>query len=143
MTAVAVLHRDEIINRVAQGEYLATIATSLGLSRNAKAISNALAADPEYQAAREIGLEAKLATREETLESAAPLDVPRARELLSHARWRAEREAPHRWGPKQEIKSDSTITIQVVRYADPPAPGRVLDAVAQSVSSAIGPDGAQ
>ena len=28
-------------------------------------------------------------------------DVSRAKELLSHARWRAERECPRRWGSKQ------------------------------------------
>lgn len=115
--AIAVIHRDDIIARVAAGEYLASIAQSLGLKGKGQSISDYLADDPEYRAAREYGLEARMAQREGELEVAPKDDVPRARELLSHARWRAEREAPHRWGPKQEIKQDTTISIQVVRYA--------------------------
>ena len=104
MTALAIIHRDEIIQRVAAGEYLASIAKDLGVAGKGQAISNVLASDPEYQAARETGLEAKLARREADLEVADPATVPRARELLSHARWRAEREAPHRWGQTNKLQ---------------------------------------
>ena len=110
MTAIAITHRDEIIERVRQGEYLASIAQSLGLKGKGQSISDYLANDPEYQAAREAGLEAKMAAREAQMELAAKDDVPRARELLSHARWRAEREAPHRWGQKHEV---TTINIDL------------------------------
>ena len=110
MTAIAIQHRDEIINRVANGEYLASIAKSFGLAGKGQAISNALAKDDEYHAARMLGLEAKLAGRESELEESDAKDVPRARELLSHARWRAERECPERWGPKQQI---AQVVVQV------------------------------
>ena len=64
MTAIAVLHREHIIERVARGEYLASIALSLGLAGKGQAISNALASDPDYTAAKEFGLEAQMAKRE-------------------------------------------------------------------------------
>ena len=103
MTAVAIQYRDEIIQRVAQGEYLASIANDLGLKGKGQSISDYLANDPEYQHAREFGLAAKMQKRETELECAPKDDVPRARELLSHARWRAEREAPHIWGQKSQV----------------------------------------
>lgn len=112
MTAIALQHRDHIIARVAQGEYLATIARDLGLSGKGQAISNHLANDPEYQNAREFGLEAKLAAREAEVEAERnPKLVPRARELLSHARWRAERECPARWGQKSHVEISGSVTI--------------------------------
>ena len=140
VTAIAILHREEILNRVAAGEYLASISQSLNLAGKGQAISNALANDPEYQVAREFGLEAKLAEREKIVEDCAdPRDVPRARELLSHARWRAEREAPHRWGQKSELKVDATISVQLVRFvAEPPekiVPSEPLDLLAISESA--------
>ena len=118
MTAVAITHRDQIIKRVAAGEYLATIARDLGLQGKGQSISDYLANDPDYRAAREFGLEAKLACREAEVESARdPRDVPRARELLSHARWRAERECPQRWGQRviAQPTAQINITIGVVR----------------------------
>ena len=111
MPAIALQHREHIIAQVAAGHYLAQIAHSLGLAGKGQAISNALANDPEYQAARELGLESKLATRETQLEECEPQNVPRARELLSHARWRAEREAPHRWGAKQQVTLDHRVSV--------------------------------
>ena len=109
----AIRHRDEIIRRVSEGEYLQTVAQSLGLKGKGQAICNVLANDPEYQIARERGLEFKLEMREVELERSEPESVPRARELLSHARWRAEREAPHRWGAK-----GVAVTVQVTSVGD-------------------------
>ena len=101
MTAVALLHREEIIERVATGAYLVDIAAQFGIQP--PAISKHLAADPEYQAAREIALEVRLEQREAELETApgtAP-EISRASALVRQAQWRCEREAPHRWGQKQ------------------------------------------
>lgn len=112
MPSVALQHRDEIITRLAKGDYLSDIAVDLGLSPHATAISNALSSDPEYQRAREWSLDSRMVRRESELESADPASVPRARELLSHARWRAEREAPHRWGQKQQL--DLGVQVQVI-----------------------------
>ena len=69
--------------------------------------------------------------REEELEQAEDaLNLARARELLSHARWRAEREFPHRWGQKG--------SLVVVAGAVTLTPDMIGDAlsVIQSVSSA-------
>ena len=109
---VAIRHREEIIERVAAGETVYNIGKSLGV-KGRQAISNVLANDPEYIAAKEMGLDMRLGSREEELEHAAPESVPRARELLSHARWRAEREAPHRWGAK-----GVAVTVQVTSVGD-------------------------
>ena len=127
---IAIIHRDSIIERVAAGHRLADIAKDLGLAGKGQAISNQLANDPEYQSARESGLAARLDQRESEMEVADREDVPRARELLNHARWRAERECPRRWGAKQEIstgfgQSGVTINIQTVS----PTPSVVIDQI--------------
>jgi len=103
MTAVALLHREEIIERVATGAYLVDIAAQFGIQP--PAISKHLAADPEYQAAREIALEVRLEQREAELETApgtAP-EISRASALVRQAQWRCEREAPHRWGQRTQL----------------------------------------
>ena len=112
MTAIAIIHRETIIQQVAEGRKLSEIAKAIGLAGKGQAISNALAKDPEYQQAREWGLASRLDQREEELEQSEPAYVPRARELLSHARWRAERECPARWGAKQDQQS-SGVTIVI------------------------------
>ncbi len=104
-------NRDYIIEQVRQGKYLSQIGTEIGLSAKAKSISNQLANDPDYIAAREDGLEARLNKREVELESCSPPDVPRARELLSHARWRAERECPARWGREPSVTINAGATV--------------------------------
>lgn len=102
MTALAIIHRDSIIEQVAQGKRLSDIAPHLGITR--QAISKVLKEDPEYRDAIELGLEAKLDQRETELEAAGDqVDLARARELLSHSRWKAERECPSRWGQRQQV----------------------------------------
>lgn len=105
MTAVAIKHKEQILQRVMQGDYLSTIAHDLGLAGN-QAIVNALSQDPDYQAAKEIGLERRLAKREGELEGCERRDVLRARELLAHTRWLAEREVPRRWGAHTNVTVD-------------------------------------
>ncbi len=118
-TSIIEIDQDSIIERVTQGERLIDIAKSYGFTSHA-VISKHLASNPKYQAARELALEARMDVRESELESADDsVTVARARELLSHARWRAERECPRRWGAKQEIstgfgQSGVTINIQTV-----------------------------
>lgn len=104
----ALIHKDEIIERVRRGERLIDIGKDYGYTTHA-AISKYLASDPEYQAAREDGLAAKMDIREDALSQAQDMvTVAREKELLSHARWRAERECPRRWGSKQEINVNNT-----------------------------------
>lgn len=128
----AIIHREDIIRRVAQGEYLASIAKDIGLKGKGQAICNILSTDPEYIAAREQGLENRLATRERELEAADPADVPRARELLSHARWRAEREAPHRWGQHNRLTVEHSGDLgERLRRAKE----RVIEAIPEPVAA--------
>lgn len=111
MTAIAILHRERIIEEVAKGRYLSEIARDLGLKGKGQSISDYLAHDPEYKEARVFGLEAKLVQRESDVEAAHKDDVPRARELLSHARWRAEREAREIWGKGPDVVINTGLTI--------------------------------
>jgi len=111
-TSVAVLNRDDIIQRIRAGEKLTDIAQHYGYT-NHSAIVNRLKNDPEYPIAREIGVEARMEARERELESADDsVTVARARELLGHARWRAEREFPHRWGNKQQIDLTGAVNVE-------------------------------
>lgn len=123
-TAVAILHKEQIIQRVAKGDRLLDISADLGVTP--AAISQQLAKDPEYEAAMAAGLEAKMDQREMELECADDgLKVARARELLSHARWRAERRLPHLYGqqrPAIAVQTEGPAKIMVVSYADPQTP---------------------
>lgn len=105
-TPTAITHKAQIIERLAQGHLVRDIANDLGISR--QVITRYLADDPDYQAAFQIALESRLDDRESELEQASDqLSLARARELLSHARWRAERLNPSRYGQRP------TVAIQV------------------------------
>ena len=113
MTSPVILRKDEIIERLATGEKLLTIAQSMGYKSHA-VISKYLADDPEYQAAIELSLDERMHQRERELEQADDsVTVTRARELLSHARWRAERECRRRWG-RDTANDGPNTAIQVV-----------------------------
>lgn len=106
-----------ILQRIAQGQYAAHIAKELGVSH--QALYQRLAKNPRYQLTREIGTDVRLAKLEQDIaqipDDAAPLALARARELLSHARWRAEREFPHRWGAKQQLDLQGNISVTIAR----------------------------
>jgi hypothetical protein len=109
MLPVAIQHKEEVIERVSKGERLVDIARSLGYAGHA-GISNYLADDPEYKLARLNGAEARLETRETELEKAQTMpEISRARELLSHARWRAQTEHPEVWAPKTYVQASIKI----------------------------------
>lgn len=109
-TAAATVHRTQIIKRLLDGEYVSQIAKELGCSP--AAISNGLHDDQEYRSAREAGMELRLKRFENELEqSSDQLAVSRTRELLSHQRWRAEREFPHRWGAKAQVEVTNKVTV--------------------------------
>jgi hypothetical protein len=106
MTAIAVIHRELVLERIRAGHRLIDIAADLGLSSHA-AIVNVLGNDPEYVEARKVAVETRIEKREGELEVADDnVTVARARELLSHARWRAEREFPDRWGQRNHVTVD-------------------------------------
>jgi len=114
MSSIVLQHRDTIIQRMQRGDRLTDIAKDLGLTSHA-AISMRLSKDPEYIAARIASLASRLDQREAEMEIAADsVTIARTRELLSHARWRAEREAPDIWGAKPTSTAGG-ITINVSR----------------------------
>ena len=121
MTALAILHKEEILNRVSQGERLSSIAISLGISK--QAISSQLTNDPDYQAAYQSFHDARLDNAEGLLESATDqIDIARARELWKAYSWRAER-LDRRYAAKQEASGQS-ITIVI---APTDSDGRIID----------------
>lgn len=121
MTSLAILHKEEILNRVSQGERLSSIAISLGISK--QAISSQLTNDPDYQAAYQSFHDARLDNAEGLLESAIDqIDIARARELWKAYSWRAER-LDRRYAAKQEASGQS-ITIVI---APTDSDGRIID----------------
>ncbi len=100
MTAIAVLHKDEILKRVAKGDKIADIGKTYNVSH--AAISKQLLKDPEWVEARMSGALARIEHWEKEVEKIDPdtnqVMLGRAKEMLSHARWRAEREFPSQWG---------------------------------------------
>jgi hypothetical protein len=109
--AVAVIHREQIIEQLSQGLRLSDIAPRLGLS-SPNSISKALKADPEYRHAIEAGFHARLDKAEEAIEEAVDqVDVARARARFQSVGWRAEREFPERWAAKQQIEHSGAVTV--------------------------------
>lgn len=130
-TAIAIIHRDEIIEQVSHGRMLRSIAKSLGIA--APSISKQLSDDPEYRQAREIGAELRLELAYLRMDECAEGEVveedgeririetkgnlARAREAaFKAAAWFAEREFPARWGSKQQV-SVTTLDLNAVLAA--------------------------
>lgn len=102
MTAVAIQNRDLIIKRVQDGVMLKAIAAELSVTPGA--LSQHLANDPEYRAAREIGAEIRLEEQSVAIQEAtSKIKLARAREGFRAAAWFAEREFPHRWGQQKTV----------------------------------------
>jgi hypothetical protein len=115
MTKTELVHinRDTILQRLAQGELVSTIARDLGCSR--QLISNELAQDVQYQQAFFEALDARLDKADEAIEQAQDtLSLARAREQASMARWRAERLNSARYGQRPsvaiQVNTGSAIT---------------------------------
>ena len=123
MAAIAITHRDEILERLSKGEYMKDIAISLGVTK--QAVSQVLKSDPDYLQAREEGMAerldkahsllAEITESEEIKKEDARelLDLVRIREAgIKRLEWRAEREFPNRWGvTKQTINIINGVTI--------------------------------
>jgi hypothetical protein len=103
MTAVAVKNKSEILKRVAAGDKITDIGKSYGVTQ--QAISKQLLKDPEWVEARMSGTLARIEHWEKEIEAinegTSQVVLGRAREMLSHARWRAEREFPSQWGSQK------------------------------------------
>ena len=102
MTAVAILHRDEIIQRIREGAILREIAADLGIAK--QSISAVLKDDPEYQAAHIDQVESMIEhAKVETWAAREPHDIARAREMAKFAFRYAEAVNPAKWSPKREV----------------------------------------
>lgn len=111
MTALAIIHKQEIIKRLASGERLSDIANSYNVSF--QAISAPLVDDPEYKVAKMLSLDRRMELREDQLESAPDmLELARARELLSQARWRAQTEGREVWG-KDTVNQQVNVNLNL------------------------------
>jgi len=114
MTAIAILHKDEILKRVAAGDKIADIGKYYGVTQ--QAISKQLLSDPEWIDARMSGALARIEYWEKEIEAinegTPQVVLGRGREMLAHARWRAEREFPSQWGgTKVNINVTSKIEM--------------------------------
>jgi hypothetical protein len=106
MTSTALIHKPDILHRVAQGERLSDIGANLGVT--AQALSKVLKDDSDYLIAKEVGHATRLDLAERKIEEAVDqVDVTRARALWGAYSWRAEREFPSKWGQQR----DAPITI--------------------------------
>ena len=111
MAALALERRQEILERVANGESVTSVAKDLGYSGHA-GITERLGDDPEYIKAMRIGVIGKIERREQQLEEAPDnVSVTRADRLLGHARWWAESMDSERFGRKN---GPGAVAVQVV-----------------------------
>jgi len=132
MTAVAVIHKDEILKRVAAGDKISDIGKSYGVTQ--QAISKQLLTDPEWMDARMSGTLARIEHWEHEVEKidtdTNQVMLGRAREMLSHARWRAEREFPNQWG-------GAKLNINVGGRSDPTTSDVLLEKDAKDLVALI------
>ena len=127
--AVAIVHKDQILHRVSIGHRICDIAADYQVTQ--PAISNILGNDPDFLQAREIGAHARIENWEKEIEAIGPdseqVMLARAREMLSHARWRAEREFPERWGNKTQVTfRDGDLGDKLRRASERVIEGEVL-----------------
>ena len=113
---IVTTHREEIIDRVANGEKVSTIAASLGIDR--KTIQRHLADDPDYQAAQIAYHATRLDQCEDMLEEAATHEdvasrASRAQSASAWWRsvsWRAEREQRRIWGNEPSVVINTGVS---------------------------------
>jgi len=131
MTAIAVVHKDEILKRVAKGDKIDDIGKTYGVTHSA--ISKQLLKDPDWIDARMSGALARIEHCEKEIEAinegTSQVMLGRAREMLSHARWRAEREFPSQWGGAK-VNINVTSKIEMSEALNTVA-GELLDQIAK------------
>ena len=132
MTAIAIIHKDEILKRVANGDKVTDIGKAYNVSQ--QAISKQLLNDPEWKEARMSGTLARIEHWEKEIEAinagSLQVELGRARELLAHARWRAEREFPSQWGGAK-VNINVTNKVEMSEALNTVA-GELLDQIASS-----------
>jgi hypothetical protein len=130
MTAIAILHKDEILKRVAKGDRITDIGKTYNVSQ--AAISKQLLSDPEWREARMSGALARIEHWEKEVEAinagSSQVELGRAKEMLSHHRWMAEREFPTQWGGAK-ININVTNKVEMSEALNTAA-GELLDHLA-------------
>jgi len=117
MTALALQKREDIIERLREGEFVNDIAADLGVS--GPAITQNLSKDPEYIAARLEGAEKRMQEDYKGIRNSADaLSLARAREGFKASSWFAEREFPDRWGGVRQ-QSGVALTVVLAQHAAP------------------------
>ena len=107
MTAIALQHRDTILERIRSGEITRSIGASLGVS--GQAIRKALGGDPEYLDAQRDQAESMVEDAKEAVwESDEQVAIARARAMGDFAFRYAEAVKPEKYGRK-----GPTINLQV------------------------------
>ena len=120
MTALAIIHKAEIVEKLAQGIRL----DDMGLGISHQAISRALKDDPDYRDAMISYHAARLDRSEMMIEGAEDsVAVARARAFNDAVRWRAAREQRDIWGDKP-----MTVDIHIGAQVDD-ALGSIADQV--------------
>jgi hypothetical protein len=110
MTAVAVQRKQEILERVCQGEILREIASDMGVSK--QALHRYLKDDPAYEEAKKEQAASMIEeAKVETWAAKEPVDIARAREITKFAFRYAESVDPRRWGQKQEVTHTHQVTV--------------------------------
>ena len=139
MTAIAVLHKDEILKRIANGDKIADIGKTYKVSH--AAISKQLSNDPEWIEARKVGALSRIEHWEKEVEAinagSSQVELGRAKELLAHARWRAKREFPTQWGGAK-ININVTNKVEMDEALDTIA-GELLDHIVMKGNSIKSP----
>lgn len=108
-TAIAQLDAQVLIDRISAGAFLRDLAAETGIDK--RRLSEFLRKHPDYPAAKECAIECQLDDAQQAIQTAQEqADIARAREMFRAAAWRAEREVPERWAPRQHI----TATVAVV-----------------------------
>lgn len=111
----------KILDGIASGKSLKALAIEYDVSDTA--VLNRAHKHPEYREKLALGIELRMDTREMELEGAFDnVGVSRARELLSHARWVAERTVPERYAPKNQLHVTGSITLDMVLAQSEPEP---------------------
>jgi hypothetical protein len=117
----------EIIQRYRAGESMLTIAKESCVK--SRQLYNWVMAEAgeEYQAIQTECLLNRVSDADDMLMKAEDmLQVARAREIARYSRMDLERRRPHLYGPKQEIKQDTTITVIVQRQTPQPVVGEAI-----------------
>ena len=112
--AVAVQHREEILERVRAGEILREIATDFGVSK--QALHKVLIDDPEYREAKRLQAASMIEqAKEKTWAASDPVDIAHAREVTKFAFRYAESVDAANWAPRQKIEHSGQVpTMQIL-----------------------------